>query len=185
MEDTSYYKALVQAERLAAIGQTIASLSHHIKNILQGVRGGSYLIELGLGDHDRATREDDDGTSPEKAVETIRKGWNIVERNQDRISKLVMDMLTFSKEREPEPVPTELNEVLAEVHQLMTNRAEENQTTLVWEPDESLPALLLGPRVNPQGRPQPGHQRHRRLRGQRRWQSHPAVQVRRALAGRS
>ncbi len=51
VEDTSYYKALVQAERLAAVGQTIASLSHHIKNILQGVRGGSYLIELGLADH--------------------------------------------------------------------------------------------------------------------------------------
>ena len=42
VEDTSYYKAMVQAERLAAVGQTIASLSHHIKNILQGVRGGSY-----------------------------------------------------------------------------------------------------------------------------------------------
>jgi hypothetical protein len=39
---------MVQAERLAAIGQTIATLSHHIKNILQGIRGGSYLIEEGL-----------------------------------------------------------------------------------------------------------------------------------------
>ena len=47
VEDTSYYTAMVQAERLAAVGQTIATLSHHIKNILQGVRGGSYLIELG------------------------------------------------------------------------------------------------------------------------------------------
>ena len=40
------------AERLAAIGQTIAALSHHIKNILQGVRGGSYLIDLGLKEQD-------------------------------------------------------------------------------------------------------------------------------------
>ncbi|MEM1304802.1 MAG: FHA domain-containing protein, partial [Planctomycetota bacterium] len=31
VEDTSYYKAMVQAERLAAVGQTIATLSHHIK----------------------------------------------------------------------------------------------------------------------------------------------------------
>ena len=54
VEDTSYYKAMVQAERLAAVGQTIASLSHHIKNILQGVRGGSYLIELGIKDHAKA-----------------------------------------------------------------------------------------------------------------------------------
>ena len=52
VEDTRYYSAMVQAERLAAIGQTIATLSHHIKNILQGIRGGSYLIEMGLTDHD-------------------------------------------------------------------------------------------------------------------------------------
>ena len=52
VEDTRYYSAMVQAERLAAIGQTIATLSHHIKNILQGIRGGSYLIEMGLKDHD-------------------------------------------------------------------------------------------------------------------------------------
>ena len=87
VEDTRYYSAMVQAERLAAIGQTIATLSHHIKNILQGIRGGSYLIEMGLKEHDE---------------EITRKGWNIVERNQNRISALVMDMLTFSKEREPD-----------------------------------------------------------------------------------
>ena len=52
VEDTSYYSAMVQAERLAAIGQTIATLSHHIKNILQGIRGGSYLIEEGLRTQD-------------------------------------------------------------------------------------------------------------------------------------
>ena len=52
VEDTRYYSAMVQAERLAAVGQTIATLSHHIKNILQGIRGGSYLIEMGLSDDD-------------------------------------------------------------------------------------------------------------------------------------
>ena len=52
VEDTRYYSAMVQAERLAAVGQTIATLSHHIKNILQGIRGGSYLIEMGLTEHD-------------------------------------------------------------------------------------------------------------------------------------
>src|SRR5207249_9524267 len=36
VEETRYHQAMVQAERLAAIGQTIAALSHHIKNILQG-----------------------------------------------------------------------------------------------------------------------------------------------------
>ena len=98
-----YYSAMVQAERLAAIGQTIATLSHHIKNILQGIRGGSYLIEMGLKDHDEAITT----ARRRRSRRRLRKGWNIVEKNQERISALVMDMLTFSKEREPEPEPVE------------------------------------------------------------------------------
>ena len=36
IENSRYQQALLKAERLAAMGQTIAMLSHHIKNILQG-----------------------------------------------------------------------------------------------------------------------------------------------------
>jgi len=148
VEDTSYYKAMVQAERLAAVGQTIASLSHHIKNILQGVRGGSYLIELGLGDHDKATNGQDgqiDEEKATKAVSMIRKGWNIVERNQERISSLTMDMLSFSKERDPEPEPADWNAVAAEVVELQTTRAEELGVKLVWQPAKEMPTLLFDP----------------------------------------
>jgi signal transduction histidine kinase len=146
VEDTSYYKALVQAERLAAVGQTIASLSHHIKNILQGVRGGSYLIELGLGDHFAAAAgAEPDKEALQKAVDTIRKGWAIVERNQERISSLVLDMLTFSKEREPDPRPSDLNQVVAEVVDLMASRAEELSVELIWRPARNMPTLLFDP----------------------------------------
>jgi signal transduction histidine kinase len=130
VEDTRYYSAMVQAERLAAVGQTIATLSHHIKNILQGIRGGSYLIEMGLKDHDD---------------EITRKGWNIVERNQNRISALVMDMLTFSKEREPDLIVAKLNEVVGEVVELMRVRAGEQQVELLWQPDQAIPELVFDP----------------------------------------
>lgn len=128
VEDTRYYSAMVQAERLAAVGQTIATLSHHIKNILQGIRGGSYLIEMGLSDHDE---------------NVVRKGWAIVEKNQKKISTLVMDMLTFSKEREPDLAPAELNTVVADVVELMQSRAEECGVQLRWKPDASIPTLVF------------------------------------------
>jgi two-component system NtrC family sensor kinase len=128
VEDTMYYGAMVQAERLAAIGQTIATLSHHIKNILQGIRGGSYLIEMGLNDHND---------------EIMRKGWGIVEKNQNKISSLVMDMLTFSKEREPDLAPAELNETIGDVVELMQSRAEEMNVRLTWQPDSTVPLLLF------------------------------------------
>jgi signal transduction histidine kinase len=153
IEDTSYYTALVQAERLAAVGQTIASLSHHIKNILQGVRGGSYLIEMGLGDHALAletemTKEekaDIDKAARQKAIATIRKGWGIVERNQERISTLVMDMLTYSKEREPEPEPANLNEVANEVIELIGPYAQQQGVTIDWQPTQTMPTMLFDP----------------------------------------
>jgi len=128
VEDTNYYSAMVQAERLAAVGQTIASLSHHIKNILQGIRGGSYLIEMGLSDHDE---------------DVVGKGWHIVERNQRKISALVMDMLTFSKEREPEFAAADLNAVVSEVIELMQSRSDELKVQLRWEPDATIPRLTF------------------------------------------
>ena len=130
VEDTRYYSAMMQAERLAAMGQTIAMLSHHIKNILQGIRGGSYLIEMGLSQHDE---------------NVVRKGWNMVDRNQNKISSLVMDMLTFSKEREPEPVPSDLNQVLGEVVELVQVRANELNVALEWHPDGEIPILTFDP----------------------------------------
>jgi signal transduction histidine kinase len=130
VEDTSYYSAMLQAERLAAVGQTIAMLSHHIKNILQGIRGGSYLIEEGLKVND---------------PEVTRKGWRIVEKNQDRISALVMDMLTFSKDRQPEMVSSSLNEVVEDVLELMQTRAEEARVHLTRELDESIGIMMFDP----------------------------------------
>lgn len=146
VEDTSYYKAMVQAERLAAVGQTITSLSHHIKNILQGVRGGSYLIEMGMKDHTKALDgEEPDVEAVKKAVGIMRKGWGIVEKNQERISALVMDMLTFSKEREPVPEPADLNELTADVIELLRNRAAEDKVELGWLPAPTMPTLMFDP----------------------------------------
>lgn len=130
VEDTSYYSAMVQAERLAAMGQTIATLSHHIKNILQGIRGGSYLIEEGLKISD---------------FNVVRKGWGIVDKNQEKISNLVMDMLTFSKERQPDMTPALLNETVADVVELMQTRARDAGVELVYEPQVDIPELMLDP----------------------------------------
>ena len=130
VEDTRYYSAMVQAERLAAVGQTIASLSHHIKNILQGIRGGSFLIKEGLSQHDE---------------KMVGKGWEFVEKNQERISNLVMDMLTFSKEREPELASADMNEVAADVVELMTSRAREKHVELQFAEAKGLPILVFDP----------------------------------------
>ncbi len=128
IENTSLYEAKLQAERLAAVGQTIATLSHHIKNILQGIRGGSYLIDMGLNDKDDSI---------------VRRGWGIVEKNQAKIYNLVMDMLSFSKDREPALESADLNETVNDVVELMQSRATELGVTLIWEPSVDIPAVQI------------------------------------------
>lgn len=128
IENTRLYEAKLQSERLAAVGQTIATISHHIKNILQGLKSGSYLIQIGLdGKDDRS----------------LRKGWSIVEKNQDKIYNLVMDMLSFSKEREPALEPNDLNETVGDVVDLMRARAAELGVALEFTPDPHQAPILF------------------------------------------
>ncbi|MDX2448427.1 MAG: ATP-binding protein, partial [Desulfobacterales bacterium] len=78
---------LINSERLGAIGQTVAGMAHGIKNILAGFKGGRYLVDLGI-----------DKNNTDKLV----SGWQMIKRNIDQTSDLVMDLLSYSKEREPE-----------------------------------------------------------------------------------
>lgn len=128
VEDTRYYRAMVQAERLAAVGQTVAVLSHDIKNILQGISGGSFLIEKGLANNDS---------------EQIAKGWNIVQKNQNKISDLILDMLTFSKEREPMLAYDNINRIVSDAVELMQSRSEEKKVQLSWTADLSIPQFCF------------------------------------------
>ena len=107
VEETRYHQALVQAERLAAVGQTIAALSHHIKNILQGLQIGGKVLKIGIDDGDQ---------------DALRRGWAIVEKNQGKIYELVMDMLSYSKEREPSLEETDLGAVASDVVELLGPR---------------------------------------------------------------
>ena len=130
VEDHRFQDAFVKAERLAAVGQTIAILSHHIKNILQGVRGGSYLIDMGLKQHDEAL---------------IGRGWQIVEKNQERIYHMVMDMLSYSAERKPALQSADVNDTVRDVCELMELRAAECQVELVCNLAEEIPEFAFDP----------------------------------------
>ena len=54
-------------------------------------------------------------SKPGSVEATLRKGWDIVSRNQGKIASLVMDMLSFSKEREPDMAAAQLEKVVGDV----------------------------------------------------------------------
>ncbi|HJT78256.1 MAG TPA: ATP-binding protein [Gemmataceae bacterium] len=130
VEETRYHQALVQAERLAAVGQTIAALSHHIKNILHNLRSGSDILRRGLAEKDDVF---------------VQKGWAIVEKSQGKIYDLVLDMLSYSKEREPAIEDTDVNGVVGEVLELVAARAEGRGIKLEVRLQPDLPPAQADP----------------------------------------
>lgn len=127
VEDTFYYRGMVQAERLAVMGQTIANLSHHVKNILQGLSGGSYLVDEGI---------------KRQQIDIVAKGWRIVEKNQERIASMVMDMLTYSKDRQPVLAATDLRETIDDCYELCVSRAKDLDVALKWNRPDSFPSIM-------------------------------------------
>ena len=123
-------KELLKSERLAAVGQTVAGLAHGIKNILHGLKGGSYLVDIGI-------KKDDS--------EKLKKGWEMIKRNIGRTSNLVMDLLSYSKEREPEFEACFPNEIADDVCTLLQDKARENNVKLVRDFDGSIGEVLMDP----------------------------------------
>ncbi len=121
----------IRAERLAAIGQAVTGIAHCIKNMLHGLKGGLFMVKIALK---KATGQAD------------HKGYQILERNQNRLTGLVQDMLTYSKDREPEYEPTDLNELVGSVVELMQTKAVEQQTSLDFNPDEMLGLGVIDPK---------------------------------------
>ncbi len=125
-------RELLKAERLAAVGQTVAGLSHGLKNILHGLKGGSYLVDLGI-------KKDD--------TEKLKSGWDMIKRNIGRTSELVLDLLTYSKEREPELEDCSPNDIANDVCELMLQKARENQVDIVKDFDPSIGMVSMDPRT--------------------------------------
>ena len=113
-------KELVESERLAATGQTVASISHSIKNILEGLRGGAYIYNRGVRVEDPSVRSE---------------GWEMVERNIDHISELVADLLNYARDRKPDRVPMDPNTLVEDVVQAMAGKADSLGTVLETQLD--------------------------------------------------
>jgi signal transduction histidine kinase len=126
-------KELLKSERLAAIGQTVAGLAHGIKNILHGLKGGSYLVDLGIKKNE---------------TEKLKKGWDMIKRNIGRTSNLAMDLLSYSKEREPEEPELEAcfpNEIAGDVCALLQDKAREHDITIIRQFDDAIGELVMDP----------------------------------------
>jgi signal transduction histidine kinase len=128
IENTRLYQESVQRERLAATGETVASLSHSIKNILQGIRGGADVVEIGLR---------------KSSLDDVRQGWKMLERNLDKVQAMTMNMLAYSKARKPTLELTHIPHILNECMELAKAPAADKGVTILPEISTTQPPIPL------------------------------------------
>lgn len=108
-------RQLLNAERLAAIGETVAGLSHAIKNITSGLDGGAFVVEKGIELDNR---------------QYLLEGWRMVRTNVEKIGRLSLDLLNYAKTATVEYQWCDPNEPINEIAALMAPRAEEEAISL-------------------------------------------------------
>jgi signal transduction histidine kinase len=123
-------RKLLDVERMAAVGETVAGLSHSIKNITGGLNGGAFVVEKGLELED---------------PHYLRQGWQMVRSNVEKIAKLSLDLLNYSKTTQIHIQQSCPNDPVKEVIELMRPRAEEEGITLFIDLDQNLKPIYYDP----------------------------------------
>jgi two-component system, NtrC family, sensor kinase len=121
---------LLQTERLASLGRLSASIAHEINNPLSGILTYSKLISRKLRSGPPNTQE----------TLTALQQLALVEREAQRCSSIVRNLLDFSRQREPSFQAVDMNAVLAESLSLLENRLAIQNVTVSQE-SASLPPV--------------------------------------------
>jgi signal transduction histidine kinase/FixJ family two-component response regulator len=125
---TNISKVKETQEELTFLGQSIATLSHEIKNILEGLQGGAYVVDEGLKDGDK---------------DLTGKGWSIVKKNIVEVSNLVQNILYASKKRPLTYEPVEPGSLAKEVIGLFREKAKSMNIQIKEEINPKLPMVNL------------------------------------------
>jgi len=119
VEKQKFVQQSVAVLRLGAIGETIAGLSHCIKNIAQALRAGSHVIKRALKTNN---------------LQDVRAAWEIVDRHIEQLADLSMDVLAYDPVVQEPSKKTGLNPLVEHVVGLFREEARARAITLAFSP---------------------------------------------------
>jgi signal transduction histidine kinase len=119
-----------QKKRMMEAGQAALNMSHGVKNILQAVRSAEEIMDLALEKRD---------------IKQARRTWNILRQNLDRIQKLVLDTLKFSKDEALNLQPCDFNRLVESVAETLRPQANQRQIRIDVQTDDPLEQVPMDP----------------------------------------
>jgi len=122
-ETRDLYQQLLQAEKMAVLGQTISGVAHELNNPLSVIIGYGQLL---------LSRE---------VPETMRRPVELMVAQGDRMAKIVRNLLFFARQRPPERAAVNLQAVVEQTLALRVNQLTLSGITVETEFAASLPEI--------------------------------------------
>ncbi len=123
-------KKLIQSEKYVAIGQSFTAIQHTMKNMLNALPGGSYMVRKGIEKQD---------------WEILSDGWDIVAEGIASIREFSKNLLMYVKEWEPELKSVLLGDIVSRVEHVFTQNASDNGVVFKTHVPDDLPEIQCDP----------------------------------------
>jgi PAS domain S-box-containing protein len=116
---------LIQAEKLAAMGQMLAGVAHELNNPLTAILGVTELLR------ERPGLED-----------TTKRQLDLTHRQARRAARIVQNLLEFSRPAAPQKNPLDVNSLVERTLQLHEHSLRRNSVEVDFQPYSGLPAVI-------------------------------------------
>jgi PAS domain S-box-containing protein len=116
---------LIQAEKLAAMGQMLAGVAHELNNPLTAILGVTELLREREGFDDPAKRQ-----------------LELTHRQARRAARIVQNLLEFARPASPQKKPLDVNSLIERTLQLHEHSLRRNNVVVDFTPQSGLPGVV-------------------------------------------